>query len=153
MGPTDKFLTRVLPMNGLCLYNTWTTIAVLINLTAAVQTTTSISDENMATISLTILLLALLTYFALENTILDNFGFRYVFTVYPVVIWALAGVLEAHWGKIGEERNNIYTLILLGIAIMMFAAKLILVPIYIKFRPRPEPKCPDVHVYTTLTTY
>ena len=136
VGRLDKILTRVLPMNGLCLYNTWTTIASLINLTAAAQTTTSISNENMATISLTLLLLALLTYFALENTILDNFGFRYVFSVYPVVIWALAGVLAAHWGREGEStRNNVYTLVLLLFTVVLFAVRLTLVGLFIKFRP------------------
>ena len=131
----DKILTRALPMNGLCLYCTWTTIASLINLTAAVQTTTSISKEDMATISLTLLLVTLLTYFVLENTVLDKLGFRYVFSVYPVVIWALGGVLAAHWGNEGEGRNNIYTLVLLLIAVVLFAAKLGLAGLFIKFRP------------------
>ena len=135
----DKFFTRALPMNGLCLYTTWTTIASLINLTAAAQTTTSISEENMATVSLTLLLLTLLTYFALECTIFDYFGFRYVFTVYPVVIWALGGVLAAHWGEPGEKRNSVYTLVLLLIAMVLLAVKLVLLPIFIKFRPRPKP--------------
>ena len=135
VGKVDNVLTRSLPMNGLCFYCTWTTIASLINLTAAVQTTTSISNEDMATVSLTLLLAVVLVYFILESTVLDNFGFRYVFSVYPVVIWALIGVLSAHWGNEGEGRNNIYTLVLLLLTVVLFAIKFILVGLFIKFRP------------------
>ena len=120
----DTVLTYALPMNGLCFYATWTTIAALINLTAAVQTTTSISDADMATVSLTILLVLLITYFVLENTILDTYGFRNVYSVYPVVIWALTGVLVAQWGKDGGWRNNSYTLALLLVAVVLFVVKL-----------------------------
>jgi hypothetical protein len=122
----DTILTYTLPMNGLCLYATWTTIASLINLTAAAQSTTSISNVNMATVSLTLLLVILLTYFILENTVLRLYGFRYVFSVYPVVTWALVGVLVAQRGSEDIKRNNIYTLILLLLAIMMLIVKLVL---------------------------
>ena len=122
----DTILTYALPMNGLCCYATWTTIASLINLTAAVQTTTSISDADMATVSLTILLVLLLTYFILENTILDTYGFRNVYSVYPVVVWALTGVLVAQWGKDGGKRNSYYTLALLLVAVVLFIVKLVL---------------------------
>ena len=131
----DRVLTYALPMNGLCFYATWTTIASLINLTAAVQTTTDISSTNMATISLTILLAVVLLYSVLDNTILDQYGFRYVFSTYPVVIWALIGVLAAHWGNKGERRNSIYTLVLLVLTVVLYIVKLALVPLFIKFRP------------------
>lgn len=135
INKVDTVFTYALPMNGLCLYATWTTIASLINLTAAVQTTTDVNPEDMATVSLSLLLGVLLLYFVLENTVLDNFGFRYVYSVYPVVIWALTGVLVAHWGNSGERRNNIYTLILLLLTVVLFIVRMILVPLFIKFRP------------------
>ena len=131
----DKWFTRILPMNGLCLYATWTTIASLLNLTIAVQETTSLSETDSATISLSLLAAALLTYFILENTILDRFGFRYVFSVYPVVVWALAGALAVHWGVEGEERNSIYTLVLEVVAAVLFLLKFVLFGLYCKFRP------------------
>lgn len=142
-GKVDIVLTYALPMNGLCLYATWTTIAMLINLTAAVQYTTSISGTNMATISLTILLLLVLTYFILENTILDKYGFRYVYSVYPVVVWALAGVLAAHWGK-GDGnsslRNGVYKLVLLLVAGGMLVVKFGLLGVYLKYRKPSQKK-------------
>ena len=131
----DKVLTYVLPINGLCFYVTWTTIASLINLTTAATSTTDISEANMATIALTILLVVVLLYFVLDVTILDRFGFRYVFSTYPVVIWALIGVLSVHWGNEGERRNSIYTLVLLVLTVILYIVKLVLVPLFIKFRP------------------
>jgi hypothetical protein len=125
INKVDTFLTYALPMNGLCFYATWTTIAALINLTAAVQTTTSISNVNMATVSITLLLLFLVGYFVLESTVLDKYGFRYVYSVYPVPIWALAGVLVAHWDDKGDFRNNVYTLVVLAVTVVLFALKLV----------------------------
>lgn len=138
----DKVLTYALPINGLCFYNTWTTIASLINLTTAATTTTDISEANMATIALTILLLVLLLYFVLDITILDKFGFRYVFSTYPVVIWALIGVLSVHWGNEGEERNSTYTLVVLILAVILYVMKLVLLPVFIRLRPI-RPKQPE----------
>ena len=127
----DTILTWIFPINGLFLYATWTTIASLINLAAALQYSTSVnvSPADCGTISLSLLLVALVVYFILENTLLYRV-LRYVFAVYLVVIWALIGALTNHWGVEGEERNGRYALALLIIAIILFIVRIILVVIF-----------------------
>ena len=109
----DVILTWIFPINGLFFYATWTTIASLVNLAAALQYSPSnVSGTTSGTISLSLLLITLVVYFILENTVLYRI-LRYVLSVYPVIIWALTGVLSAHWGVIGEERNSRFALGLL----------------------------------------
>ena len=132
----DTVLTWILPVNGLFLYATWTTIASLINLAAAIQYSSSVnvSATDCGTISLSLLLVALVVYFVLENTVLYRF-LRYVLSVYPVVIWALSGALAEHWGVEGEERNSRFALGLLIVTIITFIVRIILVVIFSVIRP------------------
>ena len=132
----DVLLTWILPVNGLFLYATWTTIASLVNLAAAIQYSSSVtvSDVDSGTISLSLLLVTLVVYFVLENTILDRF-LRYVLSVYPVVIWALIGVVSKHWSIEGEERNSRFTLGLLIISIIAFIVRIVLVILFTILRP------------------
>ena len=121
----DKTLTWILPINGLFLYATWTTIASLINLAAVLEysSSVSVSATDCGTISLSVFLVALVVYFVLENTVLYRF-LRYVLSVYPVVIWALIGELAAHWGTKGEERNSRFALGLLVVTVIMFIVRI-----------------------------
>ena len=112
----DLVLTWALPVNGVMLYATWTTIASLINLAVVVQYSEHFSAVNSGMISLVLLSATVLTYFILENTVFDRFT-RYVFSVYPVIIWALIGELEAHWKQDNHGRNGIFTLVLLIVVI------------------------------------
>lgn len=131
----DTVLTWILPVNGLFLYATWTTIASLINLAAALEYSGSdVSGATSGTVSLSLLLVTLLVYFVLENTVLYRV-LRYVLSVYPVVIWALIGVLSVHWGVEGEETNSRFSLALLIIAIILFIVRIILVVILGVVRP------------------
>ena len=130
----DVFLTWILPINGMFIYATWTTIASLVNLAAAVQYSHGVSATNSGTISLSLLLAALVVYFILENTVFYLF-LQYVLTVYPVVIWALSAVLAAHWGVEGEEKNSQFALGLLIVTIILFIIRLVLVLIFSVIRP------------------
>ena len=130
----DVLLTWILPVNGMFIYATWTTIASLVNLAVVVQYSHDVSATNSGTISLSLLLAALVVYFILENTVFYRF-LQYVFTVYPVVIWALSAVLAAHWGEEGEERNSQFALGLLIITIILFIIRLIIVLIFSIIRP------------------
>ena len=87
------------------------------------------SATDSATVSLSLLLVALVVYFILENTVLYRF-LRYVFSVYPVVIWALIGVVSEHWGVQGEERNSRFALGLLIISIIALIVRIVLVVIF-----------------------
>ena len=130
----DVVLTRIIPLNGFCFNATWTTIASLINLTGALEYRGGVDAQDAATISLSLLLVTLVVYFVLENTILDRY-LRYVLSVYPVVIWALGGVLSIHWGQEEEERNSRFVLALLIIACLMLLARIALLILFTIFRP------------------
>ena len=122
----DNILTWVLPINGVFFYATWTTIASLINLAVILQYTATIgifTATQSGTVSLSLLLIVLVIYSTLENTVLFN-ALRYVFSVYPVVIWALIGELSVHWGAAGEERNSQFTLGLLVVTVALFIVRI-----------------------------
>lgn len=138
VGTMDKVLTYVLPINGMFFYATWVTIASQLNLVIAVSYNAGLNSTDSATIGLTVLLLIVIGYFILESTIGERY-LRYVFSVYPVIIWASIGVLSAHWNEEEEEsRNKIYTLIVLIIAAVFLVAKVILCVICGKIRPNKQ---------------
>ena len=108
----DDVLTRVLVLNGLSLYATWATIAVFVNFSIVLQYYFNIDPSTVGTVTLALLAGVVVIYFLLENTVLDQYA-RDVFTVYPVVIWALIGIVDKHWGVPGEGRNAVFALVLL----------------------------------------
>ena len=130
----DTILTRILVLNGLCILATWTTIANLLNFGIVLQYSADVSAATVGTISLSLLTVVVAIYFSLENTILDKYV-RYVFVVYPVVIWALIGVLADHWGKPGEKRNSVFALVLLLATAVLAFIRVGLFFIFVYFRP------------------
>ena len=131
----DLWFTRFLPLNGMMFYATWTTVASLINLAAAMEYSGGLNGTDAGTISLTLLLAAVLTYFILENTLLDRF-LRYVFSVYPVIIWALSAVLVGQKDGASENaRNYSYTIALLVITCILAVIRIVLFSLYTIFRP------------------
>jgi hypothetical protein len=58
----DLWLTRILVLNGLLFYNTWTTIASLINLAAAMQYDGGVNGSTSAYVALALLTATVLTY-------------------------------------------------------------------------------------------
>ena len=126
VNKVDKVFMYILPINGMFCYTTWVTIASQLNLTIAVSYKTSMSADDSATLGLTVLLAIVVGYFILESTIGERY-LRYVFSVYPVLIWAGIGVLSAHWKDEDEgSRNKIYALMVLLIAVVVLVAKVIL---------------------------
>ena len=134
----DLWITRLLVTNGLAIYATWTTVATLINVGIVLQYYASFTAGNTGTLILWVLSLIVLGYFALENTVLDRFA-RFIFIVYPTLIWALSGVLSAHWGKEVPDTNPLLTLLLLVFSVVLFIVRSILVAIFAVFRPIPYP--------------
>ena len=132
IGIMDSSATWVLVVNGLAIYATWLTVATLINFGIVLEYYGGLSSVNTGTLCLIILTIELLVYFILENTVLDRFV-RNVFMVYPVIIWALTGILSAHWNQEDDNRNPIFTLILLILAIIVFFARIVLVATFTFF--------------------
>ncbi len=138
----DLYLTRSLVLNGIVIYATWVTLATLLNFTVVLQHYADVSASIAGTISLSLLTVEVIVYFILENTVLDSFA-RPVVLVYPVVIWALSGAINAHWGKEDDNRNNIFSLILLIVAIILFIVRIVLIIVFAFVRPIKYPVVQD----------
>ena len=92
----DLYITRFLVLNGILIYAAWLTAATELNFAILLQDYAGVDSQAASTVALSILTVMIVVYFILENTILDRF-LRFVFIVYPVLIWALSGILAAHW--------------------------------------------------------
>jgi len=131
----DRVLTYILPINGNFVYSTWVTIASQLNLTIAISYNANYDRTDSATIGLTLVLVLVVGYFTFESTIGERF-LRYVFSVYPVIIWASIGVLAVHWRDETEEsRNKIYVLVLLIIAALFLLTKVVVCIVCGRVRP------------------
>ena len=123
----DVVLTQVLLNNGIGIYETWVTIAAQVNFAVALQYDYDCSASTAAIVALSILLLEMGTWFVAEITILDRYV-RYILTVYPVVVWALAGILANNY-KDGET-SSILSLVAVCLACCLLVARLTLVVVY-----------------------
>ena len=137
----DLYLTRIIVLNSIALYASWVSVATQLNFVTLLQVYTSVDATTAATIGLSILLVEIVVYFILENTILDRFA-RFVFVVYPLAIWAFTGVLSAHWGVEPDNRNPIFTLVLLVLCIVLFVIRIILWIVFAFLRPLAVPAGP-----------
>lgn len=130
----DRWLTRVLVLNGMCLYCTWSTLNSFTNLAAAIPPNSLLTVENSSTLCLSLVMGILLIYFALEGLVFDAYGFRYVVVVYPIAIWFLASILIEQWDLHKRQRNSIFTASLLGVAVLLFLLRTVLVALCCRYR-------------------
>jgi hypothetical protein len=134
----DLWFTRIAVLNSIAIYCTWLTLANLLSIGGLINRYSSFGAPNTATLIFSFLLGELVLYFILENTILDRF-FRYVLIVYPLVILAVIGVVNANWLDYarGEDalRSAIYSTILLVVAIIVFVVRIVLFGLFSCFRP------------------
>ncbi|XP_035981725.1 uncharacterized protein LOC105938412 isoform X2 [Fundulus heteroclitus] len=122
----DLWLIRVLVLNGVMIYTSWTTIATLLNLTIVLRYEANMSSADSATLSYSLLTVVLLAWFVVENFVLDT-HLRYIFIPYVVVIWALSGNLDKNYDASSPSRNGIFIAILLSVACALFAIRIVLV--------------------------
>ena len=130
----DVLLTRILVLNGISIFAVWTTIVIVVNLAIVLQYSSGLSASTAGTAALTLLAVGVFVYFLLENTVLDKYV-RYVLVPYPVVIWGLIGIVAEHWGKPGETRNSVYTLVLLLAMVVLTVIRVVLFFLFRHFRP------------------
>ena len=130
----DLWITRLLVTNGLVIYATWVTVATLLNFGIVLQYFADVNEVTTGAVVVWLLSLVAISYFALENTILDRYA-RFIFMVYPVLIWALSGVTSAHWDKEDPDTNPVLTLLLLLLAIVLLLTRAVLVTIFAFRRP------------------
>nr|CAH0111439.1 unnamed protein product [Daphnia galeata] len=132
-------LQRILIHNGIALYTTWTTIASLLNINIAFQYVGKCNAETTSVACTSVLLIVLIGWFTLENTWLDSYV-RYTITQYPVVIFAVSGILSKQADQNRPdgpvpESVQILTWIILGVATVLFVTRLALVT----YRYRTQP--------------
>ena len=132
----DLWITRMLVVNGMCIYATWLTVAVLVQFTTIIQYEADAPGNTAASISLWLLSVEVLSYFALENTVLDRFT-RFIYIVYPVLIWSLIGVIAENWGKYDLNTNPIIALFMLVLTIILLVARIVMVILFALYRPIP----------------
>lgn len=131
--------TRLLVLNCTVAHATFSFILTLFNLAALLVSAANLAEETASTILLSILASCVITYFLLENTILDRF-LRYVFASYPVVLWTLIGVLVGVWQ--GEEslteRNHLFVLVLTCVVGALLLLRVLLWCVFGCARPLPD---------------
>ena len=156
----DLWMTRIVVLNGLALYASWVSVATCLNVGIVIQyyTPTSAGLEiegsgsaagsgngsggglntplaaDSGTVTLALLAFIVLVYFVLENTVLDRF-ICFVLVVYPTVIWALSGAVQGQWNKYENPRNQIFSLVLLGVVILLACIRVVLLIVFACVRP------------------
>lgn len=123
----DVVLTQVLLNNGIAIYETWITAAAQVNFAVALQYDYDCSSSTAAIVALSIVLLEMGTWFMAEITILDRYV-RYTLMVYPVVIWALTGIIANNYED--GEASSVLSVVAICIAGCLLMARLALVVVY-----------------------
>ncbi|XP_056669904.1 uncharacterized protein LOC103102780 [Monodelphis domestica] len=132
----DLWLFCILVQNGISLYATWTTVAILLNFAVVLIYTVGVANQTSTTVALSILLLLLVLWFYLENFLLDK-HVRYILTVYPVVMVALSGNIAQHYNTTAPSGNNVFAVVLMIVTSVMFLVRLGLVTYRHRYQPLP----------------
>ena len=118
----DLWITRLLVINGMVVHATFVSFVALLNFGIILQYFADVSPITTGAVIVWLATVTVLAYFALENTVLKRFT-RFIFIVYPTLIWVLSGVLSAHWGQEDPNTNPVLTLLLLLLVIILFIAR------------------------------
>ena len=118
----DLWITRLLVINGMVVYATYLTVGALLNFGVILQYFADVSPITTGAVIVWLATVTVLAYFALENTVLKH-STRFIFIVYPTLIWVLSGVLSAHWGREDPNTNPVLTHLLLLLVITLFIAR------------------------------
>ena len=110
--------------NAFAIYGTWVSVATLLGLGIVLAYTTGIPQQAASTIVLAILTVEIMIWLLLDLAFLEKFT-RFLFTPYIVLIVALSGVLTKNYD--GTDPNDIYTVMLLIVIILMLCVKICLV--------------------------
>lgn len=137
----DLILVTVFLHNGLAVYATWTSVATLLNMGIIMQYTgdNKQDDTTVGLVVLSILIVEEVVWFLLENSVLDRFV-RYILTIYPVLIWALAGVLSKHLDNGNLDETNSTAVGALVLSSLLFIIRLIFFVINCIWRKLQYPK-------------
>ncbi|XP_077982438.1 uncharacterized protein LOC144437385 [Glandiceps talaboti] len=119
----DVWCIRILVHNGIAIYATWCTVATLLNTGVVLVYWYDLTQETAGLICLSILSLEVVVWFLLETFVLDKWV-RYTLTVWAVIIWALAGILDLNWDT--SNATCIFSIVLIVVASCIFIFRIIL---------------------------
>jgi hypothetical protein len=122
----DIWLVRIMVQNGLGIFASWGTVASVFNFAIVLTYRTGLSGERQevgSTVSLIIFTLEVISWFILDNFVLEK-SVRYLFTPYATVLISLIGILHKNWDP--SKRNSIYTAALFLTVVIMSVIKVVL---------------------------
>ena len=115
---------RILILNGLALYSSWTVVTTLINLGMVMTFKGDVSQSASTTACLVIIACYVVATFVLDTFVWDKY-MRYNFANWGIYIWALVGIFVRDW--IEPDTNLILTLLILIMTIALLGLKVPLV--------------------------
>ena len=84
-----------------------------------------ITNPNASSVGAGILLGLILVYFVLENFVLEKY-LRYIFTIYPVLIFAFFGVIDKLVKTGGSRQNITFGSVNMSICVALFITRIAL---------------------------
>ncbi|XP_033725716.1 uncharacterized protein LOC117315576 [Pecten maximus] len=121
----EIWLIRFLVQNGMAFFCAWVTIATLLNAAMVMTYKGNLTNEDACTTALGILSCIIVTWFLLDNTVLDRYV-RYIFSPYITFTVGLSGAVAKNYDIELHYRNSIFLLSLLVMAAVMMVAKFII---------------------------
>jgi len=103
------YLTIAFVINGIATYAAWVTIATLLNLAMVLIYTVGLDNQIGSSIALGVLAFVLVFYVWLDMAVFER-NFRYLYTPYMVLVFALAGSMDKNWDT--TNPNTIFTVAL-----------------------------------------
>ena len=120
----DLWITRLLVINGMVVHATFVSFVVLLNFGIILQYFADVSPITTGAVIVWLATVIVLTYFALENTILKRFT-SFIFIVYPTLAWVLLDVWSAHYCRQEDPNTNpVLTLLLLLLVTILLLVRL-----------------------------
>ena len=125
IGRFDYWVIHMLVNNGIAVYATWVTVAALRSLALILTYFHGIERELSVTIALGILMLLIVVWFILENTIFRE-DLLYTITIYPVLIWIFVASIILNLNRV-SRLNTAIMQSLLAVSCTLFIGKISLV--------------------------
>jgi hypothetical protein len=122
----ELWFVRVLIHNGMSFFATWVSIATLLNFGIVLTYIWSVKLQLSSTIVLAILSAEIVTYFVIDTCFIDKY-IRYTITPYIVLVVALTGSITKNFDLDTNNRNSIFTVVMLAVSSLLLLTKLILV--------------------------
>lgn len=122
----EVWLVRCLVQNGLAFFATWVSIATLLNFAIVLTYVWSVDMQLSSSVALAGLMLEILFWFGFDTFVFDKYV-RYTVTPYVVLVIALAGSVSKNFDLDTNNRNSVFIAVLLGVAILVFIVKILLV--------------------------